>query len=329
MEKHTFNLKKGERIFRIALSLLAILALSAAITYMIRGIILDVNTTQRLLAEAFMSYGTTTDASPEVTSAPISTEASVEVGTPQSIPIVSASLSEKSAGITNYTSYTIDEKALEKATFSLYAYTSSPLVLILHSDIDECYAPDGAASVDSYYDFTDSDPTRTVFAVGEAIAEVLSTSGIGVIHASEEATDIGSTVAYYRALYPSITFVLDIHRDGLYTSDGRLVRTDGKIGNACAAELMLAVGTDAANGGSDWQGNLAAAYRLSSLISSAEEGIMRKTLLRPESLGQQYAPCSLSLYVGSTGNTLSEALTSARFFARYYAIFILSSASIL
>ena len=134
-----------------------------------------------------------------------------------------------------------------------------------------------------------------------------------------------ATIKRYLKEYPSIRFVLDVHRDGIYTTDGRIVKTNGSVANTPAAELMLAVGTNAANGGSDWQGNLAAAYRVSELITSAEKNIMRKILLRPESLGQQVAPCSLSLYVGSTGNTLSEALTSARFFARYYAIFILSA----
>ena len=170
-----------------------------------------------------------------------------------------------------------------------------------------------------------NDKKNNIFAVGEAIADLLSASGIGVIHISEEVTNPEKTIKEYREAYPSIHFVLDVHRDGMYTTDGRIVRTDGKINQAPAAELMLAVGTNAENGGSDWQGNLAAAYQLSGMITEAEKQIMRKTLLRPESLGQQYAPCSLSLYVGTTGNTLSEALTSARFFARYYAIFILSS----
>ena len=118
--------------------------------------------------------------------------------------------------------------------------------------------------------------------------------------------------------------MLDVHRDGMYTTDGRIVRTDGKIGTASAAELMFAVGTDTQNSGTNWQTNLAAAYQLTSMITDAEKNIMRSILLRPESLGQQYAPCSLSLYVGTTGNTLSEALTSARFFARYFSIFISS-----
>lgn len=323
-----------EFILRVIICAVAVLALSAAITFMIRGIVLDANATKRLMAEAFMSYSTDSPQTPETTKAetPTTTEAPP---TPEStaapsveedqVLLVSASLSKNSAGINNYTSYSVDESALLNHKFEFYTGTSAPVVLILHCHISECYAPEGASAVSATFNFENSDRTQNIFAVGEAIADVLSASGIGVIHATEEATDPQTLIAEYRAAYPSIKFVLDVHRDGMYTTDGRIVRTDGKIDETPAAELMLAVGTDSANGGSDWQKNLAAAYQLSSMITDAEPQIMRNILLRPEGLGQQFAPSSLSLYVGTTGNTLAEALTSARFFARYYAIFILSA----
>lgn len=323
-----------EFIFRVIICAIAVLALSAAITFMIRGIVLDANATKRLMAEAFMSYRTEAPNTPETTKtqAPITTKAPIPVETTappntneDSIALVSASLSQNKAAINNYTSYSVDESALSNHKFEFYTSKSAPVVLILHSHITECYAPDGKDAVSATFNFENSDNTKNIFTVGEAIADVLSASGIGVIHATEEASDAQSLISEYRAAYPTIRFVLDVHRDGMYTTDGRIVRTDGKIANTPAAELMLAVGTDSANGGSDWQKNLAAAYQLSSMITEAEPNVMRHILLRPEGLGQQYAPSSLSLYVGTTGNTLSEALTSARFFARYYAIFILSA----
>ena len=323
-----------EFIFRIVICAIAVLALSAAITFMIRGIVLDANATKRLMAEAFMSYETPTQETPETTATqtPITTKAPTTTAstdapetTEDLVYLVSASLSSKEPSINNYTSYTVDEQALSQYKFEYYTGKSSPLVLIVHSHINECYTDDGKYAVSASFTFENNNPKQNVFAVGEAIAEVLSTNGIGVIHATEEASDPQTLISEYRAAYPSIRFVLDVHRDGIYTTDGRIVRSDGKIAGAPAAELMLAVGTNASNGGSDWQNNLAAAYQLSDMITEAESQVMRNILLRPESLGQQYAPCSLSLYVGTTGNTLSEALLSARFFARYYAIFILSA----
>lgn len=325
-----------EFVFRVIICAIAILALSAAITFMIRGIVMDANATKRLMAQAFMSYQseapqtpettrqtTTTTAAPQTSKQPETTQA------PQNnedlISLVSASLSQNKAAINNYTSYAVDESMLLNHKFEFYTGKGAPVVLIIHSHITESYAPDGATAVSSTFPFENSNNTQNVFAVGEAIADVLSASGVGVIHATEEASVPSALINEYLTAYPSLRFVLDVHRDGMYTTDGRIVRTDGKIANAPAAELMLAVGTDSENGGSNWQKNLAAAYQLSSMISEAEPQIMRNILLRPEGLGQQFAPSSLSLYVGTTGNTLNEALLSARFFARYYAIFVLSA----
>lgn len=325
-----------EFIFRIAICAVAVLALSTAIVFMIRGIILDSNATKRLLTEAFMSYeseqpnipepATTTQETPISTQTPPQVENEVSIDSiDDSISLVSASLSQNKAGINNYTSYSVNESALLDHKFEFYTGRDAPVVLIIHSHITECYAPEGATAVSSSFCFETNDRSQNIFAVGEAIAEVLNTMGIGVIHATEEANHAESLIAEYRAAYPSIRFVLDVHRDGMYTTDGRIVRTDGNISDSPAAEIMLAVGTDQANDGSDWQKNLAAAYQLATMITEAEPQVMRNILLRPEGLGQQYAPSSLSLYVGTTGNTLTEALTSARFFARYYAIFILSA----
>ena len=332
--KMPHNQTDREFVFRIVICAIAVLALSAALTLMIRGIVLDANATKRLMAEAFMSYQAETPQTPETTekqpsittTAPPAPETtSPPEVTEESVSLVSASLSNKQVGINNYTSYTVDENALSKHQFEFYTGKGVPVVLILHSHITECYAPNGATAVSATFNFENTDTSQNIFAVGEAIAEVLSASGIGVIHATEEASDAEALISEYRTAYPSIKFVLDVHRDGMYTTDGRIVRTDGKIADSPAAELMLAVGTNSQNGGSDWQKNLAAAYQLSAMITEAEPQIMRNILLRPEGLGQQYAPSSLSLYVGTTGNTLPEALTAARFFARYNAIFILSA----
>ena len=88
---------------------------------------------------------------------------------------------------------------------------------------------------------------------------------------------------------------------------------------------MLAVGSDMANGSLSWQENLAAARQIAAMLSSAEPSSARPVLLRPEALNQQDTVPHLTVFVGTTGNTLSEAATAARFFARYLALFILSN----
>ncbi len=326
-KKKPFQTPEGrEKIFRIAICVLAILALSAAITYMIRGIILDTNATKRLLAEAFMAI----DKGDDDKDRPVSGNSPDEsTPTPDSsdkdpavtVEIVSADLSSPKIGITNYTSYGINEEALSTHPLSYRFSAAEPLVLILHSHPEEGYTPAGLSAVDIAFGFVEKDKNQNIFAVGEAVAEVLTAAGIPTLHAPDSDGDVEKTVTKYRALYPSIQFVLDLHRDGVYTTDHRIVRSDGKSGGLPAAQLMFAVGT----GSAGWQDNLAAAWQISELIAASQKSVMRDILLRPEDLKQSFAPSSLTLYVGTTGNTLSEAVTSARLFAKYYAIFILQT----
>lgn len=329
MEKKSFFKSPNgkDRVFRLIVCVLAILALSAAITYMIRSILLDSNATKRLLAEAFMAISkdedTTIDRPLSSDEAAQTTEGTVQEPTPTTVALVSADLSVSRPTLANYTSYGIDEEALAAYQLKLPVSLTSPVVLILHAHPRECYAPDHVEGVEAAFNFESTDSEKNIFAVGEAVAEVLTAAGIPTLHALDESGNVEEIVNKYRTLYPSITFVLDIHRDGLYTTDGRIVRTDAVIGNTPASQLMLAVGTNQDDPSTAWQDNLAAAWQLTSLLSSSQNGIMRNILLRPESLNQQFAPCSLSLYVGTTGNTLSEALVSARYFAKYFAIFLL------
>ena len=176
------NQTDREFIFRIVVCAVAVLALSAAITLMVRSIVLDANATKRLMAEAFMSYQSEEQATPDesnVVEAPATTPkpitpqttAQVPETTEETIDLVSASLSQNKATIHNYTSYSIDETALLNHKFEFYGGTNSPLVLILHSHITECYAPSGASAVKASFNFESNKSNENIFAVGEAIAE--------------------------------------------------------------------------------------------------------------------------------------------------------------
>ena len=86
-------------------------------------------------------------------------------------------------------------------------------------------------------------------------------------------------------------------------------------GEACA-ELMLVVGTD--EGGlphPDWQENLANALKLQALLNRSAPGLCRDLDLRTELFNQHETPGSLLVEVGASGNTLAEALRSARILA--------------
>lgn len=312
-----------EKILRILVCLLAISALLTAFTYMLFEIVKDNNATKRLLLEAFLvtdketvittnSQTATDEPNPPITEAPPYRE------------LASADLSVSAPTVENTTSYVIDENALLSYAFPKHLFDTRPLILIYHSDPTASYWQKGEDRLPSDYLFqSDSD---NVITVGNALADVLSSAGIASIHLTEPITDIKSVLDTYRATYPSIRYCLDLRRDGIYTTDGRIVKSEGKIDKTPAAQLMLAV--SAGKESPSWQKNLAGAYQLATLLTEASPSVTRPILLTPISLGQQSEILHLTLFVGTTGNTVDEASTSARFFARYLALFILSNCGV-
>lgn len=322
--------KKRDRVLRIALCIVALAALLTAFTYMLFEIVTDVNTTQKLMLEAFLATEkelttNTSTAADETTQKDPITE---EIPTKNERESVNVDLSDETLKIQNATSYAIDEDALAAFTFEKHLFDTRPMILIFHSDPAASYWQEGKTSVQSSHPFRDNDPERTVVAVGRAIADVLSSAGIASLHITEPISDSAALVKEQKTLYPSLHYVLDVRRDGIYTTDGRIVKSDGKIGSEAAAQILFATGCDIGGAGLSWQKNLAAAYRLSELLHKAEKRTLRPILLRPEALNQQDGIIHLTAFIGTTGNTVSEAITSARFFARYLAIFILSNCGV-
>ena len=117
--------------------------------------------------------------------------------------------------------------------------------------------------------------------------------------------------------YPSISIVLDVHRDALSAEDGtpyRLITTE--VGKQCA-QVMLVVGTN--GGGSshvNWKENLSFALFLQQKLEKGFDSLARPIVLRSASFNQQLCvPGYLLVEVGGHGNTLTDALEGARFWA--------------
>ena len=200
---------------------------------------------------------------------------------------------------------------------------NTPLVLILHTPGTECYADD--MDDPTSYSFRTDDTARNVVAVGEVYAQTLLNRGISALHCTVMHDRESYITAYSRAAetiraylkeYPSIRYVLDIHRDALERSDGSILRpvVAGEAGNA--AQVMLVVGTDELGGNHPlWQQNLALALRLQGRLEESCPGITRAVNLRSATFNQQYTSGSLLIETGSTGNTLAEAKKSAEIVA--------------
>ena len=188
------------------------------------------------------------------------------------------------------------------------------------------------------FEYPESDALRTlderysVIRVGNEIADILTEAGISVLHDTQPNDypnyngayeRMRQTIEEYLAEYPSIRMVLDVHRDAAEDADGNPVALTAEIDGEACAELMLVVGTD--EGGlthPDWQENLANALKVQALLNRSAPGLCRNLDLRTERFNQHETPGSLLVEVGASGNTLAEALRTARIFGQALTAFL-------
>ena len=197
-------------------------------------------------------------------------------------------------------------------------------VLIVHTHTSEAYTPEPGWEYEASADYRTLDPARSVVRVGEELAMELRRRGIGVIHDTTVCDDPDYDQAYERsydvieaqlAAHPSIQIVLDIHRDAMIDAEGNAAAMTWDRDEGCA-RLMLVVGTD--EGGlyhPNWQENLSFALKLQALLNRSAPGLCRDLSLRRERFNQHFTPCSVLVEVGAAGNTLAQALPSARYLA--------------
>jgi stage II sporulation protein P len=204
-----------------------------------------------------------------------------------------------------------------------------PAVLIVHTHTTEAYTPSKG------WEYTPSDRLRTMDAernvvrVGEEIAGILSARGIAVLHDktindypnfnSAYATT-AERISSWMEKYPTIQAVIDVHRDAVEYADGTAQYLSATLQDGTvSAPLMLVVGTD--EGGlhhPKWKENFAWAVKLQALLERENAGICRNLNLRTERFNGHFTPKSILLEVGTTGNTLPEALVAARAFGKSF-----------
>jgi stage II sporulation protein P len=104
------------------------------------------------------------------------------------------------------------------------------------------------------------------------------------------------------------------------SADGKQFKTLGEVGGAATAQVLLVVGSDAAGlTHPDWRENLRLALHLSARMDALFPTLSRGVSVSRYRYNQQLAPGALIVEIGSTGNTLREALRAADFFAEAYA----------
>ena len=233
--------------------------------------------------------------------------------------------------IKNASNKTLDSAALASESFAAKLTDTAPQVLILHTHGSEAYTmPKGQEYVSTGTCRT-SDTTCNVVRVGDEIASVLSAYGISVLHDRTLYDDPLYEGAYSRSLegietylekYPSISFILDIHRDAVEDAQHRQYKLISQE-DPNAAQISFVMGSNH----DGWQENLKLAAAVAEAIKTDYPTVMRPITLRNSNYNQHKSLGSMLVEVGAAGNSLEEALNSARIFADGFAKVLLATKS--
>ena len=222
------------------------------------------------------------------------------------------------------TDFDIDMAALLKNDIPVQLSPKGVQVLIVHTHGSESYTPSEAYQ----FEYTENDRTLdtryNVVRIGDELEEILENNGIKTLHVRDIFDSPSYSGSYSRSLEaitqafkdnPSIKIVIDIHRDAMIAKDGTKYKVTADIDGKTAAQLMFVTGTS--GGGlvhDNWQKNLTFHGRIQQEMNSRYPGIMRPINIRESRFNQHVCPGSMLLEVGTSGNTLDEALYSIQLF---------------
>lgn len=228
--------------------------------------------------------------------------------------------------IQNRSKYDIDIAGLLKMKDTVKLSGDQVQVLIMHTHGTEAYTPDATHSYVATDTSRTKDSNNNMLRVGAEIEKILEANGIKTIHSTVLNDSPSYSGSYNRALddisaklkaNPSIKVVIDVHRDAMETGTGICYKTVAQVDGKQVAQLMFVTGTD--GGGlkhPNWKKNLSFQMKLQQRINTRYPGIMRPMSIRNERFNQHVTTGSMLIEVGTSGNTLEEALASARIFAR-------------
>lgn len=236
--------------------------------------------------------------------------------------------SEEDAGliqVSNFCNYAVDIPALLTTELHWDLTNSQPAVLILHSHATESYTQTDRFSYTPSSAYRTLDTERNIVQVGKALKEALERRGIVVIHDTtlhdypsynDAYIQSRQTMQQWLSQYPSISLVIDLHRDAAGDSAIKQLSTATTINNTETAQLMLVVGSNA--GGRqhpNWKVNFALAAKLHAQLEKRFPGICRPISFRTERFNQDLSAGALLIEIGAAGDTLEQALAAADFLA--------------
>lgn len=214
----------------------------------------------------------------------------------------------------------------KKVSLKLKPAEEGPQILILHTHTTEAYTK---GKKDTY---KETDTARTtdndynMVRVGEEMKNVFEEMGLSVVHDKTKYDYPSYTGSYSRALtgiqkmlkkYPTIQVVLDVHRDAIIGSDGTSYAKKTEIDGEEVAQVMLVVGTnDMGLTHPKWKDHLTLAVQIQKNMLAIDSELPRPIDLRRQRFNEHATPGSLLVEVGTSGNTLKQALAGARLFAQ-------------
>lgn len=275
---------------------------------------------------------------PPVTNSPETPE-SEEIVIPEgATPIVTYDLSHLGQGIgylNNQTFYSPNANELLKVDVTT-KLTQEPLVLVLHTHTSEGYLSQNATYLEGdlgEITYTE-DEGRNMLAIGKAFVSALNKNGITAIHCTvmhDESGLAGSytraaeSIQFFREHYPSIRYVVDLHRDAILTAEGEYVRAVTEMDGKSVAQILPVVGSNAGGWEHDaWEGNLALALQLRQILNQNDAKLCRPVMLKSATYNQEMAPFAILLEIGTGANSIDEAIAAASLAGQAFAKVILS-----
>ena len=339
----------------LLLSVILLVSVFAAIPYIVRAIPHISGNTKRPLLQGTSAMGNGTpqynlgsgeiDCSEPAPDEPVGEyEPEAPIPTPEAsendLPVLSSNLAWYEVGgvpelnIINRTKYNVVLADYLKKPFPIDCAIpdSEPLVLIIHTHGSESYLENGFDFYSPEESFRSTDESRGVVHIGEILCEKLNSLGINTVHDKTmyDIADFNKSYTYSREgikkmleKYPTVEFVIDLHRDSVFDSNDRNIKPLTTLNGKDCAQLMLVVGTDeggSAHGG--WRDNLTFATHLQQKMNDLYPTLARPINLRSAAFNQAFTKGSLLLEVGSCGNTVEEAENAILLFAQVYASLI-------
>lgn len=235
--------------------------------------------------------------------------------------------------INNRTEYPLDASLLDGTFAAALPEEEGPQILIVHTHGSEAYTMPPGQEYEPSGESRTTDTSLNVVRVGDELAKTLEEAGLTVLHDPtlhdypEYSGAYGRSldaVNAYLAEYPTISFVLDVHRDAISDGDGTPYKVVSGVAGLNAAQMSFVIGTD--GGGlehPDWRENLKLAAAIQQRLTADYPTLMRPITVRNSRYNQHTTPGSLLVEMGAAGNSLDEALLSARLLGKALAETIL------